>query len=166
MIGTDIKPYIGFLIVYVETGTEGGFWAFQDKSFCRENSTQFACKKCHVFLDKERDSEEEFLKRTQSKPEMMTCEHDFELTSLMLCSYEGLHVLGSGDYLRIFSKEDSATVLWEGTVKLDVSSDTLVCDVAGNPTGYSMHSEPIDIDKKLWREWFYKEHLAELIPGT
>jgi hypothetical protein len=43
----------GVLFLFFETGSQGGYWAFQNKGFIRQNETRFVCRKCHLYWDKE-----------------------------------------------------------------------------------------------------------------
>ena len=74
-------------------------------------------------------------------------------------SYDGLHVLRSGDWLTIYDKEKPGKIVWEGVVSLKprTSFDEHV-------RGWRVHSTPLNADKEKWADYFFKEYPAELIP--
>ena len=41
----------GVCFFHFETGTEGGYWAFQDNQFIIKNVSQPYCQKCGKYLD-------------------------------------------------------------------------------------------------------------------
>ncbi len=83
---------VGTLEFHSETGTEGGYWAFQENKF-----KHGPVKKCPW------DPEECPVIQGFSE------EH---------YSYEGLHLLKDGDMLIVYEK-DRTSILWSGEVALD-----------------------------------------------
>ncbi|HEY0010313.1 MAG TPA: hypothetical protein VGB97_00160 [Candidatus Paceibacterota bacterium] len=157
-------PLTGVLHVHAETGSEGGFWAFQDDRFITENTTRFTCKQCHLYWDKSAETEEQVLEKAakHGSEKQRTCEHQFEVVSPMNWSYEGQRILATGDRLKIFSKDDPACVIWEGEVNVK-NQDTAHYDKSGDFAGYGMHAEPVDLPEE-WPEWFSGGYRAELVP--
>lgn len=49
------KSLEGVLHFFTETGTEGGYWAFQDLKYITKNTTRFACEKCGCYWDQEQE---------------------------------------------------------------------------------------------------------------
>jgi hypothetical protein len=58
-MGTRVT-YKGILTFHSETGTEGGYWAFQDAQFIGlgGHEEEFSCTRCGRIWDKKRDTEE------------------------------------------------------------------------------------------------------------
>jgi len=53
-----MTTYQGVLTFHSETGTEGGFWAFQDEKFMGlDAGQQFSCTRCHRVWDKNAQDE-------------------------------------------------------------------------------------------------------------
>lgn len=115
---TDKAQMRGVLHFHSETGTEGGYWAFQDERHITPNLTRFSCKKCGAYWDKGHDP---VGPTAETHPEGESCgwgepycapgAHDFQLVSPEDWSYEGLHVLENGDKLTIFDKDDPTKVI-------------------------------------------------------
>src|SRR3990167_7346550 len=132
----------GFLRFYNEQGVteDGGLWAFQDSRFITPNETIFACGKCYLYWDKEKNPDSPpgvgsaplVITRAiptdkigEISPEKLkeTCppnEHEFRLLSPTMESFEGHHVLKDGDWLTIYSKDAPRIILWTGTIKLRI----------------------------------------------
>lgn len=105
----------GVLHFHSETGSEGGYWVFQDKRFIIPNTTRFSCVKCHKYWDKGKNPGGV---HDCIPPQCLPDEHDFQPICKEDWSYEGLQVLEDGDSLTIYSKEDPTKVVWSGTVHL------------------------------------------------
>lgn len=154
----------GALEFYSETGTEGGYWAFQDKKFITPNTTLFTCKKCGLMWDKEKDSSDH-LKNATGKASFKTnvfCppeEHEFNLSCPNFHSYEGLHVLKNGDHLTIYCEEDPERVLWSGVISL--KQHPLFTQDA---FGFWIHADQEGMDREAWATYFFKNYPAKLIP--
>lgn len=72
--------------------------------------------------------------------------------------YEGLHILRDGDYLKIYDRENSEEIIWEGEIDLiefPVFSEHVF--------GLWIHAEQKGIDREEWAEWFFEKYPAELI---
>src|SRR5271163_1071600 len=128
-----------------ETGTEGGYWAFQDEKFIEVNTTFFVCTKCGRVWDKKRQPEG-FKVWPDDKP----CEHNFKLNPPVMWSYDGLHILKDDDHLVIYSEDD--TVVWSG--KIELKQLGLFTDHAH---GMWIHADQNGIPSETWASWFMKE---------
>ncbi len=160
-------PLRGVLHLFSETGTEGGYWAFQDERFITPNTTRFACKKCGAYWDKaDRPAgpvcDEPDTPKTSSfgHPYCAPGTHEFELVCPEDWSYDGLHVLEDGDTLTIYSKADPSVVVWSGTIRL--RQHPLFTEDAG---GLWIHADQEGISRAQWAEWFFQGYPAVLVPG-
>ena len=142
---------LGRTLFYTETGTEGGYWAFQDEAHIKPNTTRFSCTKCNMYWDKVRSVDEPVFDGNYCRPG----EHDFQLFSKEDWSYDGLHVLKDRDILNILDDEEH--LLWSGTIKLKYF-DAFTEDI----DGWWIHSEQEGIDRVKWAKMFMKEHKAIL----
>ena len=143
----------GILHFFSEPGTEGGYWAFQDKRFITPNTTYFACTKCGTVWNKEKYPESTHSTlRDQCLPD--DHDHNFQPLSEERWSYNGLRILQNGDQLTIYSKNDPAKTVWSGTISLlDYPPFTL------SIFGMWVHSEPIHMLSS--RQLKLKEELIE-----
>ncbi|MBI1968800.1 hypothetical protein HYS49_02720 [Candidatus Woesearchaeota archaeon] len=164
----------GVCIFHSETGTEGGFWAFEDARFNTPNTTQYACKRCSTLWDKKRNpsgprplsqsSLEDLagalkeLGRSLPSP-CSPGEHDFELWPPFFSSYEGLHVLEDGDHLTIYNPKNRDEVVWSGTIALQPYH--LFTESA---FGWWIHADQRGIDRNAWAKYFFEEYPAKLLP--
>lgn len=179
------KELEGVLHFWSETGTEGGYWAFQDKNFITPNTTYFVCTKCGKPWDKEKNPNGLPHKQTESlvvdrlitldkivdelekgiEPNFPTeCppnKHDFQPFSKELWSYDGLHVLEDGDILTIYSKGDRTKIVWTGTIKL--KQHPLFKKHA---QGMWIHADQKGISRKIWAKWFFEGYPAKLIKAN
>jgi hypothetical protein len=64
-------------------------------------------------------------------------------------SYEGLHYLKDGDYLRIFDREDPSQVVWEGTIRLRQHEP-----FAESAFGYWIHADHEGVPREEWAKFF------------
>ena len=118
-MGGKRDPIKGVLYFYSETGTEGGYWAFQDEEF--------------IFPPKPGFSDVQW-------------------------SYDGMHILKNGDYLKVFSKTNSRKIVWEGIINL--IELPLFKESVFN---LWIHSDQTGIERERWARWFTEEYPAELI---
>lgn len=80
----------GVCFFHSETGTEGGYWAFQENKFMNlAPPNRHFCETCGRVWDTDG-----------------------------VWAYDGLHILHNGDYLKIFNPEDPTNVVWEGEINL------------------------------------------------
>ncbi len=100
----------GKLDFYTETGTEGGYWAFQDEKFITPNEN---------------------------------------IPGGYSWSYDGLHILQNGDFLKIINPDGS--IYWEGTIKLKKHSP-----FTENAFGFWIHSDQKGISREKWALPFFK----------
>ncbi|MEK7464483.1 MAG: hypothetical protein AAB617_01755 [Patescibacteria group bacterium] len=176
-----VKEFLkGRCTFHSETGTEGGYWSFQDGKFITQNTTRFSCSKCHRYWDKaqypdglpdSKDRKEalvvervmpmtEEMLREDWKPSQ-TCppgECTFEPTSKEDWSYEGLHILKNGDRLTIYSPDNSQGVVWSGTIKLKrypVFTE--------HAFGMWIHADQEEVEREVWAEWFMEGYPAEFV---
>lgn len=127
----------GRLVFHSETGTEGGWYAWQDDANSHGGSKGDPCPwgtpGCPVTDGR---SDEHWL-------------------------YEGLHLLHNGDELRVF--HDGA-VRWEGTVKLVVRHDVYESDDAV-VHGLWINQEPdVGMDREEWASMFIRGYRCEVTP--
>lgn len=158
---------------FSETGTEGGLWALQDQDYIEPNETRFTCVNCYLYWDKEKYPESP-PRHIQSQPlnevDLKTDVNDvfpemcppgecnFEPVSDETWYYEGLHILSDGDYLIIYDKEDSDSVVWEGEISL-VDHPVFTESVFG----LWIHSDQEGVDRERWARWFINRHPATLV---
>lgn len=86
-----MSTYFGNLMFHSETGTEGGYWAMQDRCHVHTALVDGKCPWGSVYCPVARGVYHEHAR------------------------YEGLHVLKNGDYLKVFRGAD---VVWEGEINL------------------------------------------------
>jgi len=158
----------GVLHLWSETGTEGGYWAFQDERFITPNTSRFSCTACGAYWDTSDGSDGPHV---DTLPEAQRISpltgqhsycppgtHTFELVCPADWSYEGLHVLEDGDELTIHDKDDRSKVVWKGTISLR-RHDLFTEDASG----YWIHADQNGIDRRTWSEWFFGGYPAELV---
>ncbi len=152
----------GVLHLHSETGTEGGYWAFQDSRFIEQNTTRHACKGCGLYWDKSMSSsmpENPDYERPEGWPEFCVPEeHEFELVSKESWSYEGLKYLNDGDKLTIYHP-DTGDEVWSGVIDLE-QHDLFTEDARG----YWIHADQKGIDRDEWAEYFFEKYPAKLEP--
>ena len=152
----------GVLELLLETGTEGGYWAFQDKKHITKNTTIFTCKKCHCYWDKTRDPNGPSANLSDDKNSHL-CEKDkHEL--ILVCSedwdYEkGLYILKNEDHLTIYSKRDSKKISWSGKISLKQHSS-----FTKHIFGLWIHADQKGVNKKTWANYFLKHCPTKLVP--
>ncbi len=154
----------GVLTFFSETGTEGGYWAFQDSRYILPNITRYTCKKCYLCWDKEINPSappvfEQLPDDDFDFPEFCPPDaHQFELVSKETWSYEGLHLLEDGDHLTIYRPGSKAEV-WSGVIAL--KQHPLFTEDA---QGMWIHADQKGIDRETWAEYFFKGYAAKLAP--
>lgn len=172
----DMKPALrGILNLHSETGSEGGYWAFQDERYIVPNTTQFRCAKCNKFWDKEVHPEGPLPERGPSdgiiyidtstgamsheEPEQCATEaHDFKPWPSHWWSYDGLHFLKDGDQLTIYAKDDPVQVVWEGVIRLHQHG--LFTEHA---FGMWIHADQAGVARETWARWFFENLPAKLV---
>ena len=153
----------GVLFLHSETGTEGGYWAFQDSQFTSPNTTRYSCKKCNLYWDKENNPSAPPIFEQPSPdgfPDYCSPNaHQFKLVCKENWSYEGLHILGDGDQLTIYHPDNNNEV-WSGVIAL--KQHPLFTEDAH---GFWIHADQIGIDREIWAEYFFKGYSAKLVPS-
>jgi hypothetical protein len=162
----------GVLFLHSETGTEGGYWAFQDSRYIQENVPRGYCKNCGIYikeqsgplkvqrvtvLDEEMMREYERTGKIKEKLDCANGEHEEEIGDSW--SYEGLHILQDGDHLTIYHPGNNREV-WSGVINL--KQHDLFTEYA---SGMWIHADQIGIERDVWAEYFFKEYPAKLIPA-
>ncbi len=147
----------GFLELFSETGTEGGYWAFQDERFITPNNHLYVCRNCHKLWDKNRNQ--------NGPPDTSAAgcqpkEHEFVLNPESFYSYEGLVYLQNGDQLTIFDKGDGKTVVWSGTISLKEYGV-----FKEDAFGFWIHADQNGVPRETWARWFFQSYPAELVPS-
>lgn len=177
----------GVLEFHSETGTEGGWFAFQDERFMHlPPPNQWWCKQCYRIWDQDRQPDEPVAElrdpSLQSHPSSTRRYDELMNIRRQLCidyghlwvspeeqhpdgvwSYEGLHMLHSGDHLTVFDKTDHS-VVFSGEVRL-----TQRDDVYTNPDatvfGLWVNQEPdVGVDRLTWARWFLGNWPCEVEP--
>jgi hypothetical protein len=165
----------GVVHFYSETGTEGGYWAFQDEAYIGLENPEERCEECGIMRS--------YFERTKEEKSTLMATHTRPLSSALeeeewktpeecekgnhiwvplfpngMWSYEGLHVLGDRDRLTIFSKENPEEVVWSGEIAL-VQHELFTEDARG----MWIHADQAGIERETWSQWFFAENPAELI---
>lgn len=155
----------GLINFHSETGTEGGYWAFQDKRFITPNTRHFSCTKCGLYWDKNRYARAAELevhmwgkKWLGNSPLCQPGKHIWQLVSPENWSYDGLHILEDGDCLIIYDKENQNTIIWEGLIRLKQFEA-----FTESAYGLWIHADQEGIDREVWAKWFFDQHPACLI---
>lgn len=160
----------GILLLHSETGTEGGYWAFQDSHHIQKNTPKGYCKKCGIYMKEQSGLlkvervivlDEKVLRElgiTGEVKEKSSCannEHEEEIGEFW--GYEGLHILQNGDHLTIYHPESNQEV-WSGVINLkqyDLFTE--------HASGMWIHADQIGIEREVWAEYFFNEYPARLI---
>lgn len=150
----------GVLCLFGETGYEGSPWAFNDPKFNYENTSNYVCKKCNRFWNKENDPEGvEDIEGDYCKQK----EHDFKLTPKIYWSHDGLHILKTGDYLKIFDKENIEKTLWEGEIEISNVLKKTKFNRGGKEEEVEILTYQLEkIKPEDGVTWFSEEYSAEL----
>lgn len=155
-MASDIETIDGVLSFHTETGTEGGYWAFQDKRYISLVRPDY-CNICGLYLGDDRDIiNSANQKRLQSGKVCSKEIHD-QLEEEQW-SYDGLHILKNGDFLKIFLKDKSRHEIWAGDIHLQTYPPF-------QETVFALwiHSDQIGVDRKIWGSWFFNKHPATLV---
>jgi hypothetical protein len=134
----------GYLIFHSETGTEGGWYAIQDEEF-----THTVDEPC--WDDKDG-------KLSQWCPARQHYEGYDTPMSGKHSSYDGLHYIGEGDYLKVWN-EDRSCVVWEGVVEYDVDPPRFTKGVG--PFWVNKWIPGGEIENEVWANMFFEELPAE-----
>lgn len=154
----------GVCCFHSETGTEGGYWAFQDSQFITKNVPRTYCKKCGKYLDPQTHKSLKVINvlpltqevLAEKKPlECPEGQHEREIGDSW--SYEGLHILENGDNLVIYSPENPNKIVWQGIISLH--QHLLFTEDA---SGLWIHADQEGVDREVWAAYFFKEYPAEL----
>lgn len=160
--------YKGVCCFHSETGTEGGYWAFQDERFIDRFDDNKLCAKCGLYREFLENWHNRRLKHPKSlieywdgiiekacKPEKHSWQPAFPNGKW---SYEGLHILKDGDRLTVYSPKKLDEIVWSGDVSLKkfpvFSQDAF---------GLWIHADQVGVDRETWAKWFFEEYPAELI---
>lgn len=161
----------GILFLHSETGTEGGYWAFQDSRYIQENVPKGYCNNCGIYmkeqseplkvkcvtiLDEEVMQEYERTGKIKEKPNCANNNHEELIGDAW--DYEGLHILQDGDHLTIYHPNNNKEV-WSGVINL--KQHKLFSEDA---SGMWIHADQIGIERDVWAEYFFKNYSAKLIP--
>ena len=130
-----MTEYHGRLQFHSETGTEGGYWAFQDEQFI------------HV-----KGQEVSWCSGPPCPASIGDSEH---------WSYDGLKILQNGDWVTIFNDDTKQEVAWEGVIDL-TSQDPYASD-STDAYGMAVHSTPNNCDMRMWLWYFFQELPAKLV---
>lgn len=162
-MSTEKDVLKGVCYLCSETGTEGGYWAFQDARFITKDVLRPYCAKCGKYLE---SPQNETLEVTKVLPlaqvlggeEPTECP-DGQHERLMgdSWSYDGSHILRDGDRLTIFSPNDPTLVVWSGVIAL--RQHPLYTEHA---SGYWIHADQEGIDRDVWAGYFFENYPAEL----
>jgi len=172
----------GTLHFFFETGTEEGYWAFQDNNYKSLVSPSYGVTnndKVYDHLDKSKigitcncelfvndqwqlypDSKitEQDLTRVTVKWNNGEIEHQRKSDTLLIekWDYQGLHILKNNNILIIKSPEDNSKV-WSGMI--DLKQHELFAE---HSNGFWIHADQKGIDRKKWAEYFFNKFPAEL----
>ncbi len=159
----------GILFLHSETGTEGGYWAFQDSRYIQKNVPRGYCKNCGIYMKEQSGAlrvqrvtvlDEEVIRELKStgkikeKPNCANDAHEEEVGESW--SYEGLNILENGDHLTIYHPDDNREV-WSGVINL--KQHELFSEDA---SGMWIHADQIGIARDVWAEYFFKNYPAKL----
>ena len=131
----------GVLFFHSETGTEGGFWAFQDSRYIQNNGSSGnlgdLVEQKNSFEGEQEEIEERW-------------------------DYKGLHILQNGDYVTIYHPENKKEI-WSGKIHLK-EYELFTEFVTDDGFDYWIHADQLGIDRSVWAEYFFKEFPAKLKP--
>lgn len=163
----------GVLVFHSETGTEGGWYAFQDEKFMGIPDDTENCAKCgymRKYVEEEEAAGREIIPSSESlKYGLGICNYADHEWKLLFpkgrSSYEGLHMLKDGDHLRI-RQPDTYEILWQGNVLFTRNTDLYTEDSQAHVHGMWVNQEPnVGVDRETWAEWFISEYPADLNEG-
>lgn len=151
----------GTLQFHSETGTEGGYWAFQDGRGVHY-AEDLVDDKCPWGEDypMQLDGETEITYACPANPRYWRGS-DCPPERMAHATYYGLVMLDSGDHLTVYDKNDMTHVIFDGPVRLEQQDPYApTSDSAG---GLAIHSTPVGQDTDAWAEMFFNEHPAVLV---
>ena len=156
----------GVCTFHSETGTEGGYWAFQDEKFIKRDAPRGYCKKCGLWMRPQNG----VIQATRVHTVSLDADGQIKADERPICadgdheeyvgdewSYKGLHILKNGDRLTIFSKDNPEEVAWEGIINLHYLP--LFTEDAH---GLWIHHDQDGVVREEWALWFFKCHPARL----
>ncbi len=151
MGGANSMPEVlhGICFFFSETGTEGGYWAFQDERHIHKNVPLGFCKKCGKYLAYTGLPPDDH-------PWCADDAHEERIGDRW--DYEGQSILKDGDHLTIFSKDDSQKIVWSGVIRL--------CQYppfTEHASGLWIHADQEGIARDVWAAWFFDQSPAMLI---
>lgn len=155
-------PLRGFCDFFFETGTEGGYWVFQDETFIVPNTWQFRCEQCGLLWNKQSQPNGPFNFRgpsadnTQCTPN----KHDFIIYPETISLFDGMHILKDGDRLAVYDPNNSGAPVWSGIISLipyRVFTERAF--------GFWIHADQKGVGREMWATWFFKKYPAQLIPA-
>lgn len=161
----------GILNFFAETGTEGGYWAFQDSLYIEKDAPRGYCKNCGLFLQQQTDfapvqvqsvikfnaQDLEEYNRTGKLPEKRICANDSHIEERSEAwDYQGLHLLKNGDHLTIYNPTSRQEV-WSGVIALKQYPP-----FTESVFGYWIHAGQIGVEREAWAEYFFEEFPAKL----
>jgi hypothetical protein len=162
----------GVLFIYSETGTEGGYWAFQDSRYIQKDVPRDYCKKCGAYMKEQIGPiqiksvtvlDEEIMRgfdktgKIRERPSCADGDHEEDIGDSW--SYEGLHILQDGDRLTIYHPGNNKEV-WSGTINL--KQHNLSTEHA---SGMWIHADQIGIERDVWAGYFFEGYSARLTPA-
>ena len=168
----EANPHLsGNLVFDSETGSEGGWWAFQDQRFTGIPNDTLRCEHCGVYPETVISGP---LKAVRSVSlgslgpdfEMPpTCEEEDPPRAHVFTpaypngtwSYYGLHQLANGDSLIINDLADPARVVWSGQIHLGRTSN-----FSQSIGGLWIHNRQKGVDQEAWLDWFARGFPARL----
>lgn len=163
---------------FSETGTEGGWWAFQDERFMGIRADHVKrCAKCDLqwnaetepngprLIDLRRYSKRDrgYLRATAIR--QRAC-HKKDAHEWILAypdghwTYEGLHVLHDGDILTIYDKANPRVREWHGVIALEP-----LPFFAAHIHGLRLRVDQKGIERERWAKFFFEKYPAELTLG-
>lgn len=151
------QTLVGVCHFHSETGTEGGWWAFQDERHIHKNVPRGFCKKCGKYLS--------YQGKSSSDKWCADDAHEEYIGDLW--DYEGMYILKDGDHLTIYlpkvfgiayyAKDDPSAVVWSGTIKLreyDLFTE--------HAYGLWIHHDQEGVPRDTWAWWFMWNYPAVL----
>lgn len=165
------KTFNGIVLLYSETGTEGGYWALQDENYMHLPDSTEICAHCRYhrsYVEQHHTNLPIRVSQTQSLLEVLEdksrtlCPEGQHVWALLYpdgkWSHEGLHILRDGDELTIYNQEDPRKIIYNGTIKLREYPP--FTQTAG---GLWIHADQEGIDRETWASWFRRRQPGILI---
>lgn len=162
------KVLEGVLSFHSETGTEGGYWAFQDSRFIQKNVPRGYCKNCGFYMKDQSNSSirvtritvldekvvQELLSTGKISEKPLCDKHEEEIGEYW--DYEGLHILKDGDRLTIYNP-DNKIEIWAGIINLKQYDS-----FTEGASGMWIHADQIGVERNTWAEYFFRQLPAKL----